>query len=92
MPARPTATRTPSARSKGRLRDRQLPKTPAVLSVKRFRAYAFLWRLVMKRTSLVVLILCASFASVAWGHQPAGQVQQQLERVAQDEHGALEPM
>jgi hypothetical protein len=46
----------------------------------------------MKRTSLVVLILCASFVSVAWGQQPAGQVQQQLERVPQDEHGALEPM
>jgi hypothetical protein len=27
----------------------------------------------MKRISLVVLILCASFVSVAWGQQPAGK-------------------
>ena len=45
----------------------------------------------MKRTSLVVLIVCACFfVSVAWGQQPTDQVYQQLERVPQNQHAALE--
>ncbi len=31
------------------------------------------WRLVMKRIRILVLILCACFASVAWGQQPASK-------------------
>jgi hypothetical protein len=46
----------------------------------------------MKRISLVVSILCASFVSVAWGQQPAGKCTNDWSEFPPDEHAAGTPV
>ena len=46
----------------------------------------------MKRISIVVLILCAGFVSVAWGQKPSVRDLHSVGRVPQARRAALEPV